>query len=115
MNEHQTYSFYDFLNVVLVYVQAHYIYYLGALIGMLLDNKPWLKYEFLKFVIAVIILAHLAENILISNGTSVHITILICSVVGIIGHPTVRYILSEALPKILDAITDKIVDKIKFK
>lgn len=115
MNEQHTYSVYDYLNTMWVYIQVHYIYYSGVLIGMLLDNKPWLKYEFFKYVIISVIVAHVTEIILKSNGTSFHVSVLICSVVGLIGHPTLRYEVNEALPRILKEITDKIVNFIKKK
>jgi phage-related holin len=101
--------------MVLQYIKTHYFYYSGVVIGMLLDKKPWLKYEFLTYVLISIIVAHVTEIILKSNGTSFQASILICSVVGLIGHSTLRYATDVALPKVLKAITDKIVNKIKNK
>jgi hypothetical protein len=105
-------SFYQHLCDITFYIQTHYQYYSGAVIGMLLDNKRWEKYGFLKYVFVSIIVAHLTEIILKDNGTSLHISILICTVVGLVGHATLRYTTDEALPKVLKAITDRILDKI---
>ena len=116
MNEQPiTPTIYEYLSDVYIYTQTHYYYYSGVVIGMLLDNKPWVKFDFLKYVLVSIIVAHLTEIILKSNGTSFHVSILICSVVGLIGHATLRYGTDIALPRIFKAITDKIVDKIKNK
>lgn len=108
-------TIYEYLSDVYVYAQTHYYYYSGVVIGMLLDKKPWLKFDFLKYVLISVIVAHVTEIILKSNGTSFHASILICSVVGLIGHPTFRYTIDDALPRILKAITDKIIDMIKRK
>ena len=115
MNEKDAHSLYIYLSDWYVYLTTHYYYYTGVVIGMLLDKKPWLKYEFLKYVLISVIIAHVTEIILKSNGTSFHASILICSVVGLIGHATLRYGTDEAMPRILKAITDKIIDKIKNK
>ena len=80
---------------------------------MLLDNKPWVKCGFIKYIFVSIILAHITEVILKSNGTSFEVTILICTVVGLVGHASLRYGTDEAMPRILKAITDKILEKIK--
>lgn len=108
-------TIYEYAYMVLQYIQTHYFYYSGVVIGMLLDKKPWVKFEFLKYVLISIIVAHVTEIILKSNGTSFHASILICSVVGLIGHSTLRYTTDEALPRVLKAITDKIIDIIKKK
>ena len=108
-------TIYEYAYMVLQYIQTHYVYYSGVVIGMLLDKKPWVKFEFLKYVLISIIVAHVTEIILKSNGTSFHASILICSVVGLIGHSTLRYTTDEALPRVLKAITDKIIDIIKKK
>lgn len=108
-------TIYEYAVNVFNYTQIHYFYYNGVIIGMLLDKKPWGKFEFLKYVIISIILAHGSEIILKSNGTSFQVSILICSVVGLIGHATLRYGTDEALPRIFKAITDKIVDMINKK
>lgn len=104
---------YDGLVITYMYIKNHYIYYTGVLGGLLLDPKPWTKYEMLRYVLLSGIVAHVTEVILKENGTSLHLTILICAVVGLVGHPTLRYAVNEALPLILKTITDKIVAVIK--
>lgn len=112
MNENDLHKY---ISDAYVYATTHYYYYSGVLVGMLLDKKPWEKFEFLKYVIVSVIVAHVTEIILKSNGTSLHASILICSVFGLIGHATLRYGTEEALPRIFKAITDKIIEKIKNK
>lgn len=115
MNEKDAHSIYTHLSSVYIYITTHYYYYAGVVIGMLLDKKSWNSLSFVKYVCVGLVLAHITEVILRSNGTSFEATILICAVVGLIGHATLRYGTDEAMPKILKAITDKILEKIENK
>lgn len=97
------------------YIEAHYIYYSGAFVGILLDKKSWAIRDLIAYILISLTVAHVTEQVLKAQGTSLHLTIVICFVVGLIGHPTFRYTVSEALPQILHTITAKIVYMIKIK
>lgn len=105
-----------FLYVVIkvyLYIVANYHYYSGAIIGILIDRKKFhSKLSLIKFFIISIIIADVTKTILEHNGTPIHISILLCAVFGLIGHNTLRYGIDIALPRLLKALTDKIVNLI---
>ena len=116
MNEKDAHSLSDVLVDIYVFINAHARYYIGAIIGMLLDKKGWTsKKQVVKHLLVVLMLSYLSVEIMHAGGLPEHVILLIASIVGFTGHSTARYAIDDSLPKILKAITDKIIDIIGKK
>lgn len=116
LNEKDAHSLSDLFVDAYVFINAHAKYYMGAIIGMLLDKKGWTnKKQIVKHLIAVLLLCYVSVEIMKLGGLPEHVILLVGSIIGLGGHPTARYYLEDALPRINKAITDKIIDIISKK
>jgi len=116
MNEKDAHSVSDFIIDIYAFINAHARYYIGAVIGMLIDKKVWeSKKQIIKHLVVVLMLSYLSVEIMHAGGLPEHIILLIASIVGFTGHSTARYAIDITLPKVLKALTDKIIDIIGKK
>lgn len=114
LNEPPMSSTYETFKVVFEYVQMHYYYYSGVVIGMILDNNKFKTWnELLRYSVVGFIVATTSFEILLDYGFSRGTVIFIVGFLGFIGHPAFKHVSTEAMPRIFKAITDRIVDRIK--
>lgn len=111
LNERDAYSMSDILLEIYVFIKAHYYYYAGVVVGMLDDNNKfdtWL--EFVKYNIIGMIMVNVSLIVLIENKAPLWAVIIFCNLVGLYFHPTLKHFSTEALPKILNLITNSVLE-----
>lgn len=111
MNDHNLpTTLHEYINIFYKYIYTHYFYYYGVIIGMLLDCDKWDRWiDLIKYIIISVLIANLTSMILIHGGASLHVSILITTIMGVIGHKSFRYGVEVSLPLILKALTNKII------
>ena len=83
---------------------------------MLIDKKGWTNTkQVIKHLLVVVMLSYLSVEIMRAGGLPEHVILLVASIVGFTGHSTARYATDDALPRVLKAVTDKIIDIIGKK
>lgn len=108
MNEKDAQSISDMLIEIYVFVKAHYYYYTGVLMRMFFTK--WNFKDFIKYFLASLLLVQLTKHLLETNATPQFWVLIICVATGFVGHTSLKYTIDEALPRILKALTDRIID-----
>jgi hypothetical protein len=106
-------TLYDAIIDAYVFIQAHYYYYSGVFISMLIT--PFNFKEFIRYTIVSLLLVQITKHYLNCYGVDELSSQLICIILGITGVTALKYIIDEATLKILKAVTDKIVSNINKK
>jgi hypothetical protein len=75
----------------------------------------WNFKEFFKYFFASLVLVQVTKHLLELNASPVLVTTFVCIVLGFTGHTALKYAIDDALPRVLKAITDKIIDIIGKK
>lgn len=116
LNEKDAHNISSLLVDFYMFINAHARYYIGAIIGMLIDKKGWTsKKHIVKHLLVVLMLSYLSVEIMHAGGLPEHVILLIASIVGFTGHSTARYVIDDSLPQVLKALTDKIINIIGNK
>lgn len=113
MNGHDTNTLSDILLELYVFAKTHYYYYTGVLMRMFFTK--WNFKDFAKYFLASLVLVHVTKHLLEMNATPQFWALFICVVTGFVGHTSLKYVIDETLPRILKAITKRIIDFISKK
>lgn len=76
---------------------------------------PFNLKEFIRYFLASLLLVQATRHLLELNGSPILVTMFVCIVLGFTGHTGLKYAIDDAMPRILKAITDKIIDWIGKK
>lgn len=111
MNAEDTKTIFDGVVSAVAYVQSHYYYYTGVVVGMLSDNNKFETWKgFIKYNVIGVILVNVSLVVLIENKAPLWAVIIFCNLVGLYFHPTLKHFSVEALPKILNLITNSVLE-----